>query len=157
MSSSGSPGQNDSYWTNLGGSSEGLAERRPPGGVLQAGILHGLCSARETVTLDGMWSTKCVSSDRFSVERTVCKKYYGEGWAILCTKQRSNDLIMSYIIYHLFRCYKFRWKKNLERLFRWNFSDSPNSHWNQIIENFRCEKFSVGHFSTEIISHRNLS
>ena len=38
----------------LGGSSEGLAERRPPGGVLQAGILHGLCSARETVTLDGM-------------------------------------------------------------------------------------------------------
>ena len=29
-------------------------------------------------------------------------------------------------------------------------------HWNQVIENFRCNKFSVGHPFTEIISHCKL-
>ena len=48
-----------------------MVERVPEGRVRQAGVLQGVCSALDTETLGGVWSTKRVSSDRFNVDRTV--------------------------------------------------------------------------------------
>ena len=75
-----------------------------------------------------------------------------KGWEV------SHYLVqIRYIIYHYFRCHKFRLWYFRRYKFRWNYNNSPNIHWNQVIENSRCNKFSVGHLFTEIISHQNLS
>ena len=81
----------------------------------------------------------------------------GDDRQLLCHDVEVNRVISRFVTplsLTLFTIYFGAINFGVKKFGEINFGEiSSNIHSNQAIENFRCEKFSVGHSSTEIMSH----